>query len=128
MPSIQHKDIPDNNRHEPKGISTATNGQVYVASGTGSGTWATPKQVMEITAALTPAAVGANTTAEQTFTVTGLLTTDKLLQVIKPTQQTNLGIAGFRISALNTLAITYVHTGGGSVTPSAETYSIIIWR
>lgn len=37
--TIQHKDVPDAQRHEPKGISTATVDQVYVANGSGSGTW-----------------------------------------------------------------------------------------
>lgn len=36
---MQHRDIPDGQRHEPKGISTATEGQVYVANGNGSGSW-----------------------------------------------------------------------------------------
>ena len=36
---MQHRDIPDGQRHEPKGISTATDGQVYVANGNGSGSW-----------------------------------------------------------------------------------------
>jgi hypothetical protein len=39
MPSIQHKTIPDTEVHEPKNISTATNGQIYVANGSGSGVW-----------------------------------------------------------------------------------------
>lgn len=37
--TIQHKDIPDAQRHEPKGISTASSGEVYVADGAGAGTW-----------------------------------------------------------------------------------------
>ena len=40
--SIQHKDIPDGNRHEPKGVSTAASGDIYVATGTGTGAWANP--------------------------------------------------------------------------------------
>lgn len=39
MPDIQHKDIPDPERHEPKGVSVATVGQSYVADGAGSGVW-----------------------------------------------------------------------------------------
>lgn len=39
MPQIQHSAIPDNQRHEPRGISTATNKQVYVANGSASGAW-----------------------------------------------------------------------------------------
>ena len=37
--TIQHKDIPDGQIHEPKGISTAGAGSVYSATGGGSGTW-----------------------------------------------------------------------------------------
>lgn len=37
--SVQHKDIPEAQLHEPKGISTATSKQVYVASGAGTGVW-----------------------------------------------------------------------------------------
>lgn len=39
MADLQHKDIPDPERHEPKNISTATADQVYAANGAGSGTW-----------------------------------------------------------------------------------------
>lgn len=39
MAKIQHKDIPDAQRHEPKGVSVASQYQVYVANGAGSGTW-----------------------------------------------------------------------------------------
>lgn len=39
---VSHKDITDPNIHEPKGVATATVGQVYVADGAGSGGWFTP--------------------------------------------------------------------------------------
>ena len=38
--SIQHKDIPEAQLHEPKGVSLATSGKVYIADGAGSGAWA----------------------------------------------------------------------------------------
>lgn len=37
--AIEHVDIPDGERHEPKGVSTATVGQVYAADGAASGSW-----------------------------------------------------------------------------------------
>lgn len=37
MPS--HKDLPDSELHEPKGVASAALGQVYVADGAGSGDW-----------------------------------------------------------------------------------------
>lgn len=77
-----------------------------------------------LTASLTPAAVAANTTAEQTFAVTGLAVGDVVF-VNKPTAQAGLGIVGARVSAANTLAITFSNNTAGSITPTAaETYQI----
>lgn len=39
MADVQHSDLTDPNLHEPKGVSSASNNQVYVADGSGSGTW-----------------------------------------------------------------------------------------
>lgn len=37
--AIEHRDIVDSQRHEPKGASTAVASTVYVSDGAGSGTW-----------------------------------------------------------------------------------------
>ena len=39
LATIEHKNITDNNIHEPKGASTADEGEIYIADGAGSGTW-----------------------------------------------------------------------------------------
>lgn len=39
MPTIQHSALTTTDLHEPKGITTATNNQVYVADGASSGSW-----------------------------------------------------------------------------------------
>lgn len=44
MATIQHKDIPDANLHEPKGIVTAANKSIYKANGGGSGAWSKVNQ------------------------------------------------------------------------------------
>lgn len=78
---------------------------------------------------LSPAQVAANTTAEQTFTVAGLQSTDIPISVIKPTAQAGLGIVGFRVSANNTLAITFSNNTGAGITPTAsQVYKILIAR
>jgi len=41
MATIEHKNITEANLHEPKGVSTASSGEVYVADGAGSGDWST---------------------------------------------------------------------------------------
>lgn len=70
------------------------------------------------TAQLTPALVAANTTAEQTFTVAGLIY-GSVVYVNKPTAQAGLGIVGARVSANDTLAITFINATGAGITPTA---------
>lgn len=79
---------------------------------------------------LSPAQVAANTTAEQVFTgVTGLLTTDILLTVQKPTSQAGLGIVGYRCSADGSLAITFSNNTGTPITPTAsQVYQVVTVR
>lgn len=45
--TIEHNTITDPNIHEPKGVAAASNGQVYIANGAGSGTWAGVKQTLD---------------------------------------------------------------------------------
>lgn len=80
--------------------------------------------IYHTSASLSPGAVAANTTAEQTFTVNGLAVGDAMF-VNKPTAQAGLGIVGARVSAANTLAITFSNNTGLAITPTAaETYQI----
>lgn len=39
MANVEHSSIADPNIHEPKGVATAAAGKVYIANGSGSGTW-----------------------------------------------------------------------------------------
>lgn len=77
--------------------------------------------------ALTPASVAANTTAEQTFTLSGLVINDIVI-VNKPTLDAGVGICGARVSAADTLAITYINATGGAIIPTAETYKVVSIR
>ena len=86
-----------------------------------------PKQAV-ISVTLSPAAVSGNTSAEQTFTVNGLLAGDHVV-VNKPSAQAGLGVVGFRVSADNTLAITFGNFTAGSITPTAsEVYRVLLSR
>ena len=67
---------------------------------------------------------GASTTAERTSTATGLLTTD-VVAVNKPALQAGLGVAGYRVSAANTIGITYTNISSGAITTTAEAYDIL---
>jgi hypothetical protein len=82
-----------------------------------------------ISVTLSPAAVVLNTTTEQTFTVNGLLAGDVVGCINKPTAQAGLGIVGCRVSAANTLAITFSNNTGSSITPTAsQVYRMLIAR
>lgn len=73
------------------------------------------------------ASVAANTTAEQTFTVAGLTTADKVF-VNKPSLNAGLGIVNARVSAADTLALTFVNATAAAIDPAAETYAVIAFR
>jgi hypothetical protein len=82
-----------------------------------------------ITVTLSPVAVAANTTAAQSLTVSGLAVGDIVVKVEKPTHQAGLGIVGSRVSAADTLSVTFVNATGSSITPTAsESYLILVHR
>lgn len=83
---------------------------------------------MILNVTLSPASVANATAAEQTFTVTGLQTGD-FINVSKPTTQAGLGIVNSRVSAANTLAITFMNTTAATITPTAsEVYQVAVDR
>jgi len=81
-----------------------------------------------ISVTLSPALIVLNTTAEQTFTVNGLRVGD-VVSINKPTAQAGLGIVGSRVSAANTLGITFSNNTGSSITPTAaQVYKVVVSR
>lgn len=72
-----------------------------------------------------PASIAASTTVEQTVTVTGLKTNDIILRVIKPTLTAGIAVVSGRVSATDTLAITYINASVGAVDPGSEEYTVI---
>lgn len=74
---------------------------------------------------LSPAIVAANTSAEQTFTVNGLLVGD-FVAVVKPTLQAGLICGSARVTAANTLGISFGNLTAVGITPTAsETYLVL---
>lgn len=45
---IEHVDIPDGERHEPKGADAALPASVYVADGVGAGAWSWPQSLVSV--------------------------------------------------------------------------------
>lgn len=84
--------------------------------------------IRDVNVALSPVAISANTTTEQTFTVTDLKFGDSVISITKPSLTAGVGVLQARVSADNTLAIQYINVTTGSITPIQETYSIIYIR
>lgn len=78
-------------------------------------------QTQDVT--INPTSVGANTTGEQTFTVQGLEVQDRVI-VNKPTHTTGLVIGNVRVSASNTLAITFGNLTASPIDPPSESYRV----
>jgi hypothetical protein len=75
-------------------------------------------------ATLSPVSVANATSAEQTFTLNGVVLGD-VVTVTKPTAQAGLGIVGSRVSANNVLAITFINTTAATITPTASQVYLI---
>lgn len=65
--------------------------------------------------------VAANTTGVKTVTVVGLITTD-VVYINKPSHEIGLGIVNCRVSASDTLEITYMNSTGSAIDPASESY------
>ena len=74
-----------------------------------------------------PVSVAASTTVEQTFTVTGLQVAD-IVFMSKPSLQAGLSIGTARVSALNTLAVTFSNMSAAAIVPLAESYAMLVAR
>jgi hypothetical protein len=81
------------------------------------------RKVAVISVVIDPASVATITTAEQTFAVPGLEVGDVVF-VNKPTLTAGLGIAGARVSATDTLAITFVNPTAGAIDAVSQTYLV----
>jgi len=77
---------------------------------------------------LSPALVAANTTAWQTFPAPGVLATDLVAVVNKPTAQPGLGIVGMRVPSAGNIAITFSNNTAAGITPTAsQVYKVVVF-
>ncbi len=137
MANIQHKVIPDADLHEPKGVSGASSGTVYVADGLGSGQWIKnlhegiqigsgtllTKFVIYSVIINPPAPSGGLATF--TVSVPGLVAgSDKPLALIKPTFVTAYTAVNLAITVSDILDVSMVT----SADLPSETYTLIVIR
>lgn len=83
--------------------------------------------VTRISQSLTPVSVGAATCAEQNFTVTGLVVGDSV-DVSPPSITAGVAPVCSRVSAANTLTITFCNPTAGALVPAAGIYRIKVVR
>lgn len=116
-------------------VQVDANGNLQLVAATGTvltpllqvGGGTSISKIRTYAASLTPAAVAANTSAEETFTVAGLTTADKVT-VNGPAPTAGTGIVNARVSAADTLALTFGNFTAGSLTPTSGTYLIVAVR
>lgn len=72
---------------------------------------------------LTPGSVAANTIAEQDFTVEGVPADNHIYGYEPPDFGNATGVVGVRVKSKDTIAIRFVNTSAGALTPGAG-----IWR
>lgn len=77
---------------------------------------------------LTPAAVGANTTAEQSFTIPGLQVGDYLNCQCAGAQTAGISVANVRVTGPNTATLAFNNSTAGSLSPASTTYGFIWGR
>jgi hypothetical protein len=81
------------------------------------------RQFFQAAVSLTPSSVSGQSTSEQTFAVAGLAPGDAVW-VSPPARTNNTALAGARVSAPNTLALTFTNPTTGALTPPAGIYIV----
>lgn len=111
-----------------KGTLNVTGTQQVASLKIGSnGSSSTFTAMARISQSLTPVSVATITCAEQQFTVPGLAVGD-VVTVSPPSITAGVAPVCARVSAANTLQITFVNPTAGPLTPAAGVYQIFIAR
>lgn len=86
-------------------------------------------KLASFTISLTPTTVAPATTTEETFTATGLLTTDLVFVNPPSAPATTTGIVSTRVSAAGVLAIGFMNASSTTTaTPSSGVYTVGVLR
>jgi len=121
--TVSHKDLPNAQLHEPKGISAASVDTTYVANGTGSGVWRSAPYTYSVSVDLTD--ISTNSTAYVVAPVAGKITRiDVVLQAGITVADSNLSfeLGGVAIAG-SAIPVGYAGSAAGSVfhsLPSAD--------
>lgn len=80
-----------------------------------------------ISVSLTPSQVSANSTSEQSFSVSGVPSNAQVV-VNGPAQTTGIVMGQARVSAKDTVVIPFGNMTGGALTPTSGTYTVRVIR
>ena len=84
-------------------------------------------KIAVFTQSFDPSSIAANTVAAATaLTVPGVRVGDVVLAAIKPTQTAGLGVVGARVSAENTVVVSFVNATGAPIDAGAETWTFVV--
>lgn len=76
---------------------------------------------------LSPGSVPAQSISRQAFSVTGLATSDKVV-VNPPSSSGNVALSAARVSATDTLELSFVNPSGGALTPTSGVHTVLAVR
>lgn len=79
------------------------------------------------TPTLTPASVAANLVAEEAFTVPGVKAGDVVVGYQNPAFGNSTGVVGVRVSADDTIAISFVNPTAGALTPGSGNWEFLVF-
>ncbi len=71
--------------------------------------------------------VAANTSEEEDFIVAGLSVGD-FVAVNKPTLDAGLAVGNARVSATDTLSLTFINSTAGAIDPGSEDYEVFVFE
>lgn len=118
--SIQHKDIPEAQLHEPKGASTAAIGSSYISDGAGSGNWTVESAANEIIV---------NSLTDFPTPVSGVITlladTRYVLASSVSTTDRFVLSANTQITSFSVLSPTFEYTGVGTMFTAVDASVIV---
>ena len=88
-----------------------------------------------VSAVLSGSSVGAAASVEQSFTINGLQgadalePADQIMIITKATYQTGLALGAARVTAANTVAVTFINPTAAPIVPTAsDVYTLVVFR
>ena len=116
MANVNHSTLTDPYLHEPKGVSTASSGQVYMANGSGSGTWTPKENLVELSLEGYIENISAASTVYVPVPFAG--TVMKVVTVLEGaigSSDATITVSNAAAASMGTITVTYTSSAAGDV-------------